>query len=154
MRSPSPVPPHINTGSKRANGDHDHRSPRRTFSNSSRGEGNRLRKRGKSDSLRSRSGSASGAAGFETWEMAGERTSTDSNNGSNWQVLATDTEPQPRAISREHTPLSVVPDVNRGIPSVPRIPDRYNHYHKPRGRHQDENRNPRTEADWHFGEAL
>ncbi|KAI0378253.1 hypothetical protein F5Y04DRAFT_262207 [Hypomontagnella monticulosa] len=158
LRSPSPAPPHVNAGSKRPNDDHDHdhRSPRRTFSNGSRGDGNKLRKRGKSDSLRSRSGSASGAAGFETWEMAGERTSSDSNNGSNWQVLATDNEP-PRATSREPTPLSVVPDVNRGIPSVPRIPDRYHHYHKPRGprhHHQDENRPPRAEADWRLGEAL
>ncbi|KAI1373711.1 hypothetical protein F4677DRAFT_428015 [Hypoxylon crocopeplum] len=155
MRSPSPARPDV--ARRRAEQQQQQQQPpRRTFSNSSK-EGNRLRKRGKSASLRSRLESGTGA-GFETWEMAGERVSTDDDIHQDSTAMSdVDVVPGPARL-RETTPLSVVPDANRGIPSVPRIPDRYHYYHKPRAhQHQgeggDENENA-EEAQWHFGEAL
>ncbi|RYP04159.1 hypothetical protein DL765_010292 [Monosporascus sp. GIB2] len=56
--------------------------------------------------------------------------------------------------------LSILPDANRGIPSVPRIPDHYYYYHQqkqPRGSTEvdlelvDENR---MQVDWQYGQAL
>ncbi|KAK6955577.1 hypothetical protein Daesc_003217 [Daldinia eschscholtzii] len=110
--------------------------PRRSLSNSSRDAG-RLRKRGKSSSLRSRASSA----GSENWEVLGDPSSMED-------------EPDEADVfplrSRELTALSIVPDVNRGIPMVPRIPDQYS-YHKPRVYyHQDEN----MQATCFYGEAL
>ncbi|RYP50102.1 hypothetical protein DL768_004306 [Monosporascus sp. mg162] len=63
----------------------------------------------------------------------------------------------PKAVPRQ---LSILPDANRGIPSVPRIPDHYYYYHQqkqPRGRTElepelvDENR---MQVDWQYGQAL
>lgn len=139
MRSPSPVSPDY--FSRRESEQRQQQTPpRRTFSIGSRGEGNKLRKRGKSTSLRSRTG------GFETWEMtaSSERSSEDGSTGIYQDATAT----PPAGVygdgcvsaagpvpMRDLTPLSalsVIPDANRGIPSVPRIPDRYHYYHKPR----------------------
>ncbi|KAI1135902.1 hypothetical protein F5Y05DRAFT_165144 [Hypoxylon sp. FL0543] len=150
MRSPSPAPPEM---SRRAEQPRQ-QTPRRTFSGSSKGEGNRLRKRRKSASLRARSTSPS-AAGFENWEMAGERMSIDSIR-SDATATHEDGAVQPFLRAREVTPLSVVPDANRGIPSVPRIPDRYHFYHKPSAKvHRNSDiENKNAGAEWHFGEAL
>ncbi|RYO92732.1 hypothetical protein DL766_003442 [Monosporascus sp. MC13-8B] len=63
----------------------------------------------------------------------------------------------PKAVPRQ---LSILPDANRGIPSVPRIPDHYYYYHQqkqPRGSTEvdpglvDENR---MQVDWQYGQAL
>lgn len=57
-------------------------------------------------------------------------------------------------------PLSVVPDMNRGIPSVPRIPDAYiktpNVRRAPETCTRDHENfsQPGMEVDWRFGEAL
>ncbi|KAI0154483.1 hypothetical protein GGR52DRAFT_589314, partial [Hypoxylon sp. FL1284] len=64
-------------------------------------------------------------------------------------TAATDDEDEDDRKARDA--LSVVPDANRGIPSVPRIPDRYHYYHKPgapKGRYYredatDDDRTPR-----------
>ncbi|KAI1388775.1 uncharacterized protein F4822DRAFT_403871 [Hypoxylon trugodes] len=174
MRSPSPPAPAPEVSTRRPerrrrrpefpnqNQEHQQLPSRRTFSTSSRvGEGGKLRKRGKSASLRSRS--ASGGGGLDPWEMDSERGSMD---GIHQDATATTgpSDPAP-ARSREVTPLSVVPDANRGIPSVPRIPDQY-HYHKPRIQprqkrryneniyvYDDQNENAQA-AEGHFGEAL
>ncbi|KAI4862929.1 hypothetical protein F4820DRAFT_428735 [Hypoxylon rubiginosum] len=169
LRSPSPATPIVASPTRRGAVPHQQQqqAPRRTFSNSSRGEGNRLRKRVKSVSLRSRTASGAGA-GLDTWGRADDENSSiyqdatatamDTSDDDGWQV---------------RDALSVVPDANRGIPSVPRIPDCYHYYHKPgapKGRYcredrirQDENANlkPHTRADtenreaqWNFGEAL
>ncbi|KAI8960626.1 hypothetical protein F5Y11DRAFT_263018 [Daldinia sp. FL1419] len=110
--------------------------PRRSLSNSSRDS--RLRKRGKSSSLRSRPPTR----GSENWEVFGDDSSMEDIQEDEVDMFS--------GRSRELTPLSVVPDVNRGIPMVPRIPDQYS-YHKPRVYyHQDEN----MEANCYYGEAL
>ncbi|RYP06823.1 hypothetical protein DL764_002935 [Monosporascus ibericus] len=62
----------------------------------------------------------------------------------------------PKAVPRQ---LSILPDANRGIPSVPRIPDHY-YYHQQKQPHGnteleselvDENR---MQVDWQYGQAL
>ncbi|KAI2631951.1 hypothetical protein GGR54DRAFT_7970 [Hypoxylon sp. NC1633] len=190
MRSPSPSPSRAAALLGGASSEATEEKPqqhyhhhRRAFSGSSKGEGNRLRKRGKSASLRSRSASG---AGFETWEMAGERLSADDGIYQDSTATAGDADadvvsyfsspgPAPARGVRETTPLSVVPDANRGIPLVPRIPERFTPYHKPRayqqqqlkhGKHgfergeKGENARPRprpeleSESEWRFGEAL
>ncbi|KAI0845743.1 hypothetical protein F5Y00DRAFT_162197 [Daldinia vernicosa] len=116
----------------------EHQRPPSSLSNSSR-DGGRLRKRGKSSSLRSRTSSTES----ENWEVLGDRSSMEDVRHDEMDILF-----PPR--SRELPPLSVVPDANRGIPMVPRIPDQYS-YHKPRiYYHQDEN----LEANCFYGEAL
>ncbi|OTB04293.1 hypothetical protein M426DRAFT_11669 [Hypoxylon sp. CI-4A] len=136
MRSPSPAPADV-IGRKAERQHvyhhhgyphHQHLEPLRNFSNSSRSEIHRLRKRGKSSSLRSRTGN-------ENWEIAVDR---DSDELIRPDVTATGGV-DPGARLREPTPLSVIPDMNRGIPSVPRIPDKYHFYHKPGAQVQDEN---------------
>ncbi|KAI0096467.1 hypothetical protein F4814DRAFT_129506 [Daldinia grandis] len=115
----------------------EHQHPRRSLSNSSR-DGSRVRKRGKSSSLRSRTSSTES----ENWEVLGDRSSMEDVQQDEMDIFPTR--------SRELPPLSVVPDANRGIPMVPRIPDQYS-YHKPRVYyHQDEN----MEANCFYGEAL
>ncbi|XXG97074.1 hypothetical protein Hte_003368 [Hypoxylon texense] len=178
LRSPSPATPIIASPAKRRAAPpqqqqyQEQQPPRRTFSNSSRGEGNRLRKRGKSASLRSRTASGAGAGtGLDTWDRA-----DDGNDGIYQDATATamDTDTDDWQV---RDALSVVPDANRGIPSVPRIPDHYHYYHKPgapKGRYcredrirHDENTNAkktrayadadaenREAAQWNFGEAL
>ncbi|KAI0181379.1 hypothetical protein GGR52DRAFT_577870 [Hypoxylon sp. FL1284] len=144
LRSPSPQPAQTPIPATRQR--QPSATPRRTFSSSSssRSDGNRLRKRGKSASLRSRTRSASGAAGAgpDAWD-----------DGAIYQdataTAATDDEDEDDRKARDA--LSVVPDANRGIPSVPRIPDRYHYYHKPgapKGRYYredatDDDRTPR-----------
>ncbi|KAI1460840.1 hypothetical protein F4805DRAFT_346347 [Annulohypoxylon moriforme] len=145
MREPSPTPPELsNRRTDYQHHGHHQPKPRRTFSGNSRGEGNRLRKRGKSSSLRSRN------AGFETWEMEGERRSSDSIHEDSTMTEADATQEQAR--SRDATPLRVVPDANRGIPSVPRIPDQYHFYYKPNAHYDFENEN--ENSGYQFGEAL
>ncbi|KAI1210408.1 uncharacterized protein F4807DRAFT_423310 [Annulohypoxylon truncatum] len=148
MREPSPTPPEVsNRRTDYQHHGHYHQpKPRRTFSGSSRGEGNRLRKRGKSASLRSRD------TGFETWEMEGQRLSTDSIHQDSTAMSEAEAAAQEMARSREATPLRVVPDSNRGIPSVPRIPDQYHFYHKPNAHYDFENEI--ENSGWQFGEAL
>ncbi|KAI0124611.1 hypothetical protein F4776DRAFT_630645 [Hypoxylon sp. NC0597] len=150
MRSPSPAPPEVLN--RRAERQQLPRKPRRTLSGSSKGEGNRLRKRRASPSLRSRS---SPGPGFETWEIAGERMSLDSIRP-DATVMPENGAVQAPLQFREATALSVVPDANRGIPSVPRIPDRYHFYHKPGARlHRNSDvENENAEAEWQYGEAL
>ncbi|OTA96732.1 hypothetical protein M434DRAFT_27604 [Hypoxylon sp. CO27-5] len=152
MRSPSPAPPEVlNRLAERQQ--QQPRTPRRTLSGSSKGEGNRLRKRRGSPSLRLQSPSS--RAGFENWEIAGERSSLDSILP-DATVMSEDGAVQAPSPFREVTPLSVVPDANRGIPSVPRIPDRYHFYHKPSPRlHRNSDvENENAEAEWQYGEAL
>ncbi|KAI1781113.1 hypothetical protein F4818DRAFT_28305 [Hypoxylon cercidicola] len=170
LRSPSPTTPDVATARRAAPQQPQQTPPRRTFSNSSRGEGNKLRKRGKSASLRSRKASkADAGAGFNTWDRSDD----------DGDVYQDATATSPLAASddglRVRDALSVVPDANRGIPSVPRIPDQYHYYHKPgapKGRYcredqgrQDENAKTYTRARaradmenrdalWNFGEAL
>lgn len=141
MRSPSPAPPQVIIRAEQR--------PRRSFSNSSK-ESNKLRKRRRSAPVRSRS--TSGSIGFETWEMAGERMSIDETPRSSMDVRAESMPPPSR--SREDTPLCVVPDANRGIPSVPRIPDRYHYYHKPQTDDQEGDENESADSHWQFGNAL
>ncbi|KAI1447503.1 hypothetical protein F5Y02DRAFT_29242 [Annulohypoxylon stygium] len=146
MREPSPALPELsNRRTDYQNHGHFQPKPRRTFSGSSKGEGHRLRKRGKSSSLRSRD------AGFENWGMEGERLSNDSIRQDSTAMSEAEAAEE-LARSREATPLRVVPNANRGIPSVPRIPDQYHFYHKPNAHHDFENENENSE--WQFGEAL
>ncbi|KAI1418153.1 hypothetical protein F5Y13DRAFT_199225 [Hypoxylon sp. FL1857] len=149
MRSPSPAPPEMMA--RRAEGQQQ-RTPRRTLSGSSKGEGTRLRKRRGSASLRSPNTSGES---FETWGMAGERSSID---GICVDATATNEggPVQPFSRSREATPLSIVPDANRGIPSVPRIPDRYHFYHKPGApvHYSSDTENEDNGMEWQYGEAL
>ncbi|KAI2465714.1 hypothetical protein F4781DRAFT_15473 [Annulohypoxylon bovei var. microspora] len=147
MREPSPTPPEVsNRRTDYQHYGHHQPKPRRTLSGSSKGEGNRLRKRGKSASLRSRDALG---VGFETWEMESARRSVDSIHQDS-TTMSEDEAAEESARSREPTPLRVVPDANRGIPSVPRIPDQYHFYHKPNAHHDFENEN----LQWQFGEAL
>ncbi|KAH9908085.1 hypothetical protein F4778DRAFT_461478 [Xylariomycetidae sp. FL2044] len=138
------------------------RAHRRTFSSNGgggreRGEGgNRLRKRGRSPPppvARKATGPGKNISPETTWEtMAGEdRMSLDTDDGalprdsgareqgggSNMIVYPgpADTETQQQQQQQQSPlPLSVVPDANRGIPSVPRIPRQYYYFHhKDRG---------------------
>ncbi|KAI0882483.1 uncharacterized protein GGS22DRAFT_45020 [Annulohypoxylon maeteangense] len=148
MREPSPTPPGVsNRRTDYQHHGHFQPKPRRTLSGSSKGEGNRLRKRGKSGSHRSRD------LGFETWEMEGERRSSDSIHQDSTSMSEAEAA-QELARSREATSLRIVPDVNRGIPSVPRIPDQYHFYHKPNSHYDFENENENENPEWRFGEAL
>ncbi|KAI1107321.1 hypothetical protein F4804DRAFT_297575 [Jackrogersella minutella] len=147
LRSPSPTRPEV-SNRRTDYSHHGPQTPRRTFSGSSRGEGNRLRKRSKSGSLRSRSTSSGPNSSFETWEMAGERLSNDSIRQDSTAMTDADAA-RASARSWEANPLSVVPDANRGIPSVPRIPEHYHFYHK-----SDPQDYENVDGEWHFGEAL
>ncbi|KAI1506559.1 hypothetical protein F5X99DRAFT_7979 [Biscogniauxia marginata] len=137
LRSPSPAPPATSI-SANANGNvknvrvtRSMAAPHRLMSSG----GNKLRKRGKSPARRPKSSCLDHCSRSEAWEVTGQqRMSIDSEPcGNERRDGVSGAAPAP-------LPLSVVPDVNRGIPSVPRIPDHYYRVHNklskagPRGR--------------------
>lgn len=136
MRSPSPAIPNVaiavarRKASQQQQQQKQSQSPRRTFSSSSRSEGNRLRKRGKSISLRSRtaSGARAAADGLDTLDLMDDDSDIYQDATATASSTATSDDDD---VFRGRDALSVVPDANRGIPSVPRIPDQYHYFHKP-----------------------
>ncbi|KAI1083894.1 hypothetical protein F5B20DRAFT_525935 [Whalleya microplaca] len=189
MRSPSPAAPGVVARRQRSQNRQNQQNQnqqtqqqqsqqqqgqlRRVFSGSG-GAGNRLRKRAKSASPRK-------ASAVEIWERSaalggGERMSVDSIRVAPDADEDTDTDMGMAesaagvvdgflAQTQAQQPLSVVPDANRGIPSVPRIPDQYHYYQKYRRQTRsqtraasrgvvDENAGGRMEVDWRYGEAL
>ncbi|KAL7623837.1 hypothetical protein AAE478_005393 [Parahypoxylon ruwenzoriense] len=132
--------------------------PQQKFPNGLRGEGNnnKLRKRSKSASLRSRSMSVMSVAptttatsGSSNWEIIGDRMSMDSTSDGE---AVTRKNGSPRELTTG-MPLKVVPDANRGIPSVPRIPDQY-YVHKPERRAARRSGDENMEVEWQVGAAL
>ncbi|RYP76773.1 hypothetical protein DL771_001509 [Monosporascus sp. 5C6A] len=63
----------------------------------------------------------------------------------------------PKAVPRQ---LSILPNANRGIPSVPRIPDHYYYYRQQKQRRDSSGVEPelvdenRMQVDWQYGQAL
>ncbi|CAJ2511552.1 Uu.00g071770.m01.CDS01 [Anthostomella pinea] len=167
MRSPSPPPVTVVdiNGNGNGGGNVNRRiasiSVRRTFSGS-----NRLRKRAKSpartaNTITNASASASTVSTTpETWGMMRQRMSIDStrDSGDN-ERKGSSAFASPRGVDAAEpvVPLCAVPDANRGIPSVPKIPFQF--FDKtPRPSSDENDRGNRMDVDvdgeWQFGEAL
>ncbi|KAI1766615.1 hypothetical protein GGR53DRAFT_203413 [Hypoxylon sp. FL1150] len=131
MRSPSPAAPDAAIAVARRKATQQQQPPpSRTFSSSSRNEGNRLRKRGRSISLRSRTVSGAKAAdGLGAPDLMDDDIYQDATATASSAPVSDDDDEDD--VFRTRDALSVVPDANRGIPSVPRIPDQYHYFHKP-----------------------
>ncbi|KAI5927985.1 hypothetical protein F4810DRAFT_169343 [Camillea tinctor] len=129
LRSPSPAPAKpINNADAKANGNVKNARVTRSMAAPQRNASgaNKLRKRAKSPALRPRSSGApyiDQVNQFEIREVTERRPLTASNQARdsfhNKQADGDNEAPS------SPMPLSVIPDVNRGIPSVPRIPDQY-----------------------------
>ncbi|KAI1633924.1 hypothetical protein F4809DRAFT_553949 [Biscogniauxia mediterranea] len=121
LRSPSPAPAKTTSNVKSSRVTRSMAATQKTASG-----GNKLRKRAKSPALRPRSSGApylDHVNQFETREPMSQRPLSASNQAkSSYQDKHADSDNEAPS---SPMPLSVIPDVNRGIPSVPRIPDQY-----------------------------
>ncbi|KAI0601848.1 hypothetical protein F4775DRAFT_356320 [Biscogniauxia sp. FL1348] len=128
LRSPSPAPAKTaaNADAKTNGNVKSSRVTRSMAAPQKMASGNKLRKRAKSPALRPRSSGApylDHVNQFETREPVGQRPLSASNQAkASCQDRHTDSDSE---VPSSPMPLSVIPDVNRGIPSVPRIPDQY-----------------------------